>query len=214
MTWRHVLLAARLLFVAGCSVDAADSAGAGADEQAVSASASASAGAGATSTRPLVIGVRSKDTHVRAVFDDQIIVRIPGHDDVAFAASTHPWFQRNAAATDADHDGVPDVGMLRPGRYHATRAGTHFGAPKYAVSQTNGAAAVPGWRNTNHDDTYSADEIATSEKRGDLLTDILVHAAGNGSLPPIGCQVLSPDDMNALAKLVGPEFDYELRDAD
>lgn len=204
MTWRHVLLAARLLFVAGCSVDAVDE-NASADDQAVST---------ARTARPLVIGIRSKDTHVRVAFDDQIIVRIPGHDDVAFPASTHPWFQRNAAATDADHDGVPDVGMLRPGRYRATRAGTHFGAPKYAVSQTNGTAAVPGWRNTNHDDVYSSDEIATSERRGDLLTDILVHAAGNGSLPPIGCQVLSPDDMNALAKLVGNEFDYELRDAD
>ena len=104
--------------------------------------------------------------------------------------------------------------MLKPGKYRAHKVGTHFGAPKYAVSQTNGRAAVPGWRNTNHDDVYSPEEMAASDARGDLLTDILVHAAGNGSLPPIGCQVLAPADMNALAKLVGDDFDYELRDAE
>jgi hypothetical protein len=203
MTWRHVFLATRLIFLCGCA-DAMSQEDEG-----------ASAGAEAVSeTRPLVIGIRSANTHVKQAFDDMMIVKVPGKPDVTFAASTHPWFQNNAAATDADHDGVPDVGMLRPGRYRAHKVGTHFGAPKYAVSQTNGKAAVPGWRNTNHDDVYSEEEIAASEARGDLLTDILVHAAGNGSLPPIGCQVLAPADMNALAKLVGNDFDYELRDAD
>lgn len=202
MTWRRVLLAARLLFVGGCAAEAGDH-----DENVAEAS-------GAATTRPLVIGVRARDTHVKEAFDDVIIVKVAGKPDVTFAASTHPWFTNSAAATDADKDGVPDVGMLKPGRYTARKVGTHFGAPKYAVSQTNGKAAVPGFRNTNHDDVYSDDEIEASNTRGDLLTDILVHAAGNGSLPPIGCQVLSPDDMNALAKLVGDQFDYELRDAD
>lgn len=202
MTWRHLLLAARLLFLGGCSAEAVDEAGEPPAAEAQSAS------------RPLVLGVRSKETRVAKAFDDVMIVKVPGKPDVTFAASTHPWFQHSAAATDADRDGVPDVGMLKPGRYRARRAGTHFGAPKFAVSQTNGKAAVPGWRNTNHDDVYGEDEIAASDRRGDLLTDILVHAAGEGSLPPIGCQVLSPDDMNALAKLVGNDFDYELRDAE
>lgn len=167
-----------------------------------------------STARPLVIGVRSRDPRVRRAFDDLVIVRVPGKPDVTFPASTHPWFQRSAAATDADHDGVPDVGMLRPGRYRAHVVGAHFGAPKYALAQASGQAAVPGWRNTDHDDVYDAEEIAASEARGDLLTDVLVHAAGDGSLPPIGCQVLAPADMNALARLVGPDFDYELRDAD
>jgi hypothetical protein len=207
MTWRHLLLAARLLALAGCSVEAGEASA----DSTESAEAESEAVAAA---RPLVVGIRSKDTHVKEAFDDVIVVKIAGKPDVTFAASTHPWFEDSPSATDADRDGVPDVGMLKPGRYRAHRAGTHFGAPKYAVAQTNGKAAVPGWRNTNHDDVYSADEIAASERRGDLLTDILVHAAGKGSLPPIGCQVLAPDDMNALAELVGDDFDYELRDAE
>lgn len=189
--------------MAGCSVEASEAA---ASDDALSAETAPG--------RPLVIGIRSKGTRVREAFDDRMVVKVAGKPDVTFAASTHPWFRSHPSATDADRDGVPDVGMLRPGKYRARKVGTHFGAPKYAVSQTNGKAAVPGWRNTDHDDVYSAEEIAASEARGDLLTDILVHAAGKGSLAPIGCQVLTPEDMNALAKLVGDDFDYELRDAE
>jgi hypothetical protein len=200
MTWRHILLAARLLALTGCvGTEVSDP---------------DSDNAAATVTHATVVAVRSADTHVKIAFDDKMTVQIPGKPDVTFAASTHPWFQNNAAAPDVDHDGVPDVGMLKPGKYHAKKKGTTYGAPTYAVSQLNGNPAVPGWRNTNHDDVYSDAEKAASDARGDLLTDILVHAAGPGSIAPIGCQVLSRDDMNALAKLVGDEFDYELKDAE
>lgn len=168
----------------------------------------------ALTARVTVTGVRTRDVRVAQVFDDVMVVRDANGREVRFAASTHPWFQNSDQATDADRDGAGDVGLLKPGRYRATRVGTHYGAPKYSLRRLDGNALLPGWRNTDHDDRYSAEERAASDARGDLLSDILVHAAGPGSLPPIGCQVLSPDDMNALAKIVGDSFDYELVDAD
>lgn len=168
----------------------------------------------ALTARVTVVAVRRREPRVAEVFDDVVTVRDARGRETTFAASTHPWFRNSANATDADGDRVGDVGMLKPGRYRATRVGSHYGAPKYALKQLDGNALLPGWRNTNHDDAYDADEVAASERRGDRLSDILVHAAGPGSLPPIGCQVLSRDDMNALARIAGASFDYELRDAD
>lgn len=167
----------------------------------------------AAATPVSVIGIRTRSPRVAPIFDDALVVTTPDGGTVTFAASTHPWFRESLVATDADGDGTGDVGMLKPGRYRAKRVGSHYGAPKYALRRLDGDPLLPGWRNTNHDDRYDEDEMAASDRRRDVLSDILVHAAGPGSLPPIGCQVLSREDMNALARLVGDGFDYELRDA-
>lgn len=167
-----------------------------------------------SATTATLVGVRSPNTRVAQKFDDRIIVLTTSKTATSFAASTHPWFKRNAAAPDVDGDGIGDVGMLKPGSYHAKIAGSTYGAPKFAVSLPNGSGALPGWRNTNGDDRYEDSEIAASEARGDRLTDILVHAAGPGSIAPIGCQVMAPADVNAVARLVGSSFDYVLIDAE
>lgn len=167
-----------------------------------------------STTTPTLVGVRSPNTRVAQKFDDKMVLLGLDHVATSFAASTHPWFERNAAAPDVDHDGKPDVGMLAPGTFHATLAGSTYGAPKFAVALHNGSGSLPGWRNTNGDDQYEPSEIAASEQRGDLLTAILVHAAGPGSIAPIGCQVMAPADVNAVAKIVGKSFDYVLIDAD
>src|SRR5262249_45855228 len=138
-----------------------------------------------------VVGVRGKDPRVKPVFDERFVVLLPDERVFTFAGSTHPWYAFHSFPRDVDHDGLGDVGMIKPGRYRAMRAGFHFGAPTYGVTLPNGDPFLPGWRNTDHDDTYSAEEKAASDARGDALDEILFHAAGTGSLAPIGCQVLS-----------------------
>lgn len=219
--WWTVL---RCLTLVGCAtpmaVDAAD------DESAATTTSAttedydqwtatlAAKGITVSTTTATLVGVRTPDTRVAQKFDDRIIVLTTAKTATSFAASTHPWFERNAGAPDVDHDGKPDVGMLKPGSYHAKLAGSTYGAPKFAVSLPNGTGALPGWRNTNGDDQYEDAEKAASDARGDKVTDILVHAAGPGSIAPIGCQVMAPTDVNAVAKLVGSSFDYVLIDGE
>jgi hypothetical protein len=83
----------------------------------------------------------------------------------------------------------------------------------FDVTLPDGDPFLPGWRNTDRDDVYSPDEKSASDTRGDALSAILFHAAGPGSLAPIGCQVLAPADMSTLADLAGDTFDYVLVEA-
>lgn len=166
-----------------------------------------------------VVGVRGEDvagsrheTRVARVFDDTFAVLLPSHEVITLAGSTHPWFADHTFPVDADRDGRPDVGMIKPGQYWVSRRGSHYGAPAYWVRLPDGDDFLPGWRNTDHDDVYGPDELAASDARGDRLNEILFHAAGPGSLAPIGCQVFSPADMNRLADLAGDGFEYLLID--
>jgi hypothetical protein len=177
-------------------------------------------GVGATPNeggRATVIGFRGRsidgavhDTKVAEVFDDAFAVLLADGRVVVLPGATHPWFRSSSLARDADGDGRPDVGMIRAGRYRAIKNGKHFGAPKYAVTTRAGGVFLPGFRNTDHDGAYSVEERDRSTRRGDAVDDVRFHAAGPGSLAPIGCQVLSPADMNRLAALVGEAFDYIL----
>src|SRR5688572_18822860 len=81
--------------------------------------------------RPLVIGVRGRNvngnvhpTRIAKVFDDTLIVLTTTREVIRLAASTHPWETTATAeddVSDVDGDSKPDVGMIRPGIYLATR---------------------------------------------------------------------------------------------
>ncbi len=173
--------------------------------------------------RPLVIGIRGRDvkgrlhdTQVARVLDDTLVVLTPDKRAVVLAVSTHPWETEASDVPDVDRDGRGDVGMIRPGKYVAVRREASrniAGAPTYRVTTAAGSDRLPGWRNTDHDDAYSAAERAASESRGDVLTAVLFHQAGAGAPPAIGCQVLDADGIRRLATETGSRFDYLLVDA-
>lgn len=175
------------------------------------------------SDRALVIGIRGRavdgtvhPTRVVRELDDTVIVLTPDARLVRLAASTHPWETNGTSGVpDVDHANGPDVGMIRPGIYVAVRRDESrniAGARTYAVTTTAGGGAIPGWRNTDHDDRYSAEEVAASEAREDALTDILFHQAGAGAPPAVGCQVFDAAGIRRLSTEVGPRFDYLLVD--
>ena len=171
-------------------------------------------GAGVTvGSAPVVVGIRGVTrsgvqhaTTTHEDFDDVIAVLVPGGAVVEVAASTHPWFTHSDDASDADGDGVPDVGMLKPGHYQVTPRPADrdlAGAPTFHVTTVDGADAVPGWRDTNHDGVYDDNERAASDERGDTLTAILFHQGGPPAPDPIGCQVFAAEDLRALVRAIG-----------
>lgn len=177
-------------------------------------------------TRPIVIGLRGiardgslHDTITTPAYDDVIAVLRPDGTVLELPASTHPWFTDSAHAPDADGDGVPDVGMIRPGRYRAEpRPASRdlAGAPTFHILAPTGSDRLPGWRDTDHDGTYDDAERAASELRGDALTAVLFHQGGAGAPPAIGCQVLDATSLRAFVTAVGgrnARFDYVLVDA-
>jgi hypothetical protein len=176
--------------------------------------------------RPLVIGIRGRDlagnvhpTRVAKVFDDTLVVVLPSREVLRLAVSTHPW--ETTATTedgvpDVDRDTKPDVGMIRPGTYLASRREASrniAGASTYQVTTTDGADRLPGYRNTDHDASYTAAEIEGSRTRRDGVTAVLFHQAGDGAPKAVGCQVLDAPSMRLLADKTGDRFDYLLVDA-
>jgi hypothetical protein len=172
----------------------------------------------------LVVGLRgvtrdgkSHETTSVQAYDDVIAVLGKDGSVVELAASTHPWFASSKASDDADGDGVPDVGMIRPGRYQVEpRPGNEIaGAPTFHVT-TGGSDRVAGWRDTNHDGVFDDEERAASEARNDTLGAVLFHQGGQGAPAPIGCQVFAAKDIRRLVQAVGgsgARFDYVLVDA-
>jgi len=173
-----------------------------------------------------VVGVRGiardgtrHEVRAAQVFDDVIAVIAPGGDPLELAGSTHPWFSTSSAAPDVDGDGVPDVGMVQPGRYRALPRGPSrniVGEPTYHIVTLAGADAVPGWRDTNHDGVFDADEQAASVARGDTLGAVLFHQGGAGAPAAIGCQVMDATSIRAFVGAVGgaaATIDYVLVNA-
>jgi hypothetical protein len=177
--------------------------------------------------KPVFIGIRGQDTtgarhptKVGHMFDDQLVILTPDLRLVKLAMSTHPFEtgSTSSGVPDVDHDGHADVGMIRPGRYVANRRSSSrdiLGVTTYQVFNPTGTATdhIAGFRNTDHDDTYSDAERSASEARKDTLTDILFHVGGPGAPEVVGCQVLQANDMRRVATEGGAHFDYLLVDA-
>lgn len=180
-------------------------------------------GVNVRSDRALVLGVRGRDvdgnvhpTRVTRVYDDTLVVLTRDRRVVRMPVSTHPWEPGSTSSPDVDGDGLGDVGMIRPGAYLAVRRPASrniVGAPTFQITTRNGDDHLPGDRNTDHDDRYSAEERDASTSRRDNLTAVLFHRAGEGAPALIGCQGLDPDHIGVLAREGGDRFDYVLVDA-
>ncbi|MBK8012305.1 MAG: peptidoglycan-binding protein [Deltaproteobacteria bacterium] len=157
---------------------------------------------------PTVLGLRH-NRRATSRYDDQFIVLLPNGRVHRFAGATHPGQTRSDQAPDVNGDGVGDVGIIRPGNYQARPNGVHARAASFRVSTIGRSGLIPGWRDTNHDGTYDASEIARSERRGDVMTGILFHQ-GNSSAPAsIGCLTLAPSVYRSfLSALGGPSAKF------
>ncbi len=173
-----------------------------------------------------VIGIRglgrdrsTHDTRAQRTWDDLFVVLTRDGHALELDGSTHPWELNAEAATDANGDGVPDVGMVRPGEYVVIGRGSARltgGLPAFDVTR-NGSGALPGFRDVNHDGIFDLAEREKSVARNDMVTAILFHRAGGGGAPvAIGCQVFDEVAMKTLEGAVGgpsARFNYVLVDA-
>lgn len=200
-----------------------DHAALGSDAYRVYAELAAEAGAAPSPGAVTVLGLRglSLDGTVHATkfahaFDDTLVVLRADGSVARFAASTHPFeLQGVPGVPDVDGDGVPDVGIIRPGVYDATgRDATIAGAASFVVTQ-RGRGRLPGWRDVDHDGVISDAERAASERRNDGLTDVLFHRGEGGAPPAVGCQVLPSSAIHTFTAAVGgarARFRYVLVD--
>jgi hypothetical protein len=183
-------------------------------------------GAGVTlHGQPVVVGLRGMsregvrhEVRTQKTFDDVLAVLKQDGTVVELHASTHPWFTTSTAAPDVDGDGRGDVGMIKPGRYHAVpRPGRLLaGEPTFHILTPDGSDRLPGWRDTNHDGIYDDGERTASDDRHDVITAVLFHEGGPAAPAPIGCQVLDAvaiKDFIADVGGSGAEIDYVLADA-
>lgn len=183
-------------------------------------------GAGVTlHGQAVVVGVRGMsrsgahhDVHTQKTFDDVVAVLKADGTVLELPAATHPWFTTSTAAPDVDGDGRGDVGMIRPGRYHAVpRPGRLLaGQPTFHIQTVEGSDKLPGWRDTNHDGVYDDAERKASETRHDALGAVLFHEGGPGAPAPIGCQVLDAVAIKTFVTAIGgagADIDYVLVDA-
>ncbi len=183
------------------------------------------AGGDVTTGHVVVLGLRGRsmdgtlhDTHTGKVYDDTFVILRNG-TALELQGSTHPWFTHSVSSPDVDGDHLPDVAMIRPGRYHAAPrpASSNIGGlPSFHVVTVAGNGSLPTWRDTKHDGSYDAAERAASEKRHDLASSILVHLGGLPDVPAIGCQVLPHDELQTVLSAVASQkngFDYVLVDA-
>ncbi len=164
-------------------------------------------------------GHRLGETTIAQRYSDTIIVLKKGRVSY-YTASTHPAQARSNASPDVSGDGVGDVGMILAGKYWAHPNGAHpksYGPPSYHVRvKRNGSQYLPGVRDTNHDGRFSTAERNASKRRGDRLSEVLVHVGNSSSPSSIGCPNVHPSEYASFVNAVGgsrAEFNFLVVDA-
>ncbi|MFZ5446342.1 MAG: peptidoglycan-binding domain-containing protein [Myxococcota bacterium] len=163
--------------------------------------------------QPTVLGLRQGVGGSTRRYDDQFIVLTPDGRVQRFSGATHPGQNSSRASPDVTGDGQGDVGMIRPGNYRVVPNGDHAGAPSFHVRTLEGSGNLPGWRDTNHDGSFSDRERTGSESRRDTLNGVLFHQGGSNSPTSIGCQTMSPAEYRRFLDAVGgprASFTYTL----
>jgi hypothetical protein len=186
---------------------------------------------------PLLIGVRGVELNAHSThpviskpaYDDTFVLLNPlgGKRVLEFRGATHPYQKVMGSGVDANLDGLPDVGTIRPGRYVMERQKTDPAHPKLWVKRGVDDPVVPTWRDTDHNGTIGGTEKQASETHqrgqqtrpdmGDFATEVLLHPgfdatqANGRRYSSIGCQTAALVDVQAVAAF--PKLDYLLLDA-
>lgn len=175
---------------------------------------------------PHVLGLRGLDpsgrlaTTVarREMADTFVVLKKSGGGAVSvdtFRGSTYPGVPRSRAAPDANRDGVPDVGMIKEGRFKVVPNGMRKSGWSYHVLTRGGSDRLLGVRDTNHDGRFSDAERSRSNESRHTLGEILFHpGARSGRVSSIGCLNVR-DWTGFMASLGGRHvtFDFTLVNA-
>jgi|GEM_PF-3399017 len=179
------------------------------------------------------VTLRDTTTHAivsRARYDDTFVLlsRDGGVPKVKeFPGATHPYQRVMGSGVDADRDGTPDVGTIRPGRYVLERLPSAPDQPKLWLKRSDGSANIPTWRDTDHSGTIEERERLASQAAtrgtqvdpltGDFSTEVLLHPgfdarqASGKAYSSIGCQTARLSDVQCVAEF--GKLDYLLLDA-
>jgi hypothetical protein len=196
-----------------------------------------SLGQGMPASGPLLIGLRGVElnglsTHPvvsKPAYDDTFVLlnQATGKRVLEFRGATHPYQKVMGSGVDANLDGMPDVGTIRPGRYVMLRQQADAAHPKLWIKRAANDAVVPTWRDTDHSGVISESEKQASESHqsgqqtradiGDFATEVLLHPGFDATqssgrrYSSIGCQTAALVHVQAVAAF--PRLDYLLLDA-
>jgi hypothetical protein len=151
------------------------------------------------------------------VYDDTFVLLAPNESPVVMAGATHAYQRNSKASPDVDHDGLGDVGSIRPGRYLLNDL--HNGEEViFHITNPDGSDRLPAWRDFDHDGKLSPLEMQRSEDMrtgqqvgasGTWASSILLH--GGLDEPPsakrrysIGCFTMSRADRALIAEKCKP----------
>ena len=142
--------------------------------------------------RPVLICVRgaapgeaqSHEMVARPRYDDTFALLPVGKPPTVFAGASHSYQVDSAISPDVNHDGRPDVGSIRPGRYVLTDSKSEP-YPIFYVRNQDGTDRIACFRDTDHDGKISEAEEAAAiaarggpqeDDRGMYSTAVLVHS--------------------------------------
>lgn len=182
------------------------------------------AGGKVSTKRPVVLGVRTQHRELAVEFVDRYYVVTPDGTVTAYLANTMPGMTGSNAG---------GVGMMAPGSYSAAYEPAHTYGRIYRLSgyKANGALTpnqVPGFRDANHDGTFSDAELAHRKTMDGVLQhrgsksdrNLGIFGEGTGKHTEYaqqtyseGCQNVPRADEDAFADLIGGAgYDYTLVD--
>jgi hypothetical protein len=161
-----------------------------------------------------VLGIRGQsvdgqvhpDTFSKS-YNDSFVVMQPNGTFQVLSGATHPGQAYSSMSPGGN------VGELQPGNYRVDPHGPHAGNSSYQVLNQNGTDGLPTARDFNHNGQIDANE---ANRPAVPLTGVLFHQGNANSPSSIGCQTLSPQNMQKLINAVGGPragFNYTLLDA-